>query len=405
MMRCMLHSVDISPAYWSYALIYAVYIKNRIPHSTITMTPFQVFTGLKPNLDRIRIFGSRTTVKVPDKRDAKLDNHSYNGRFLGFTATPKNINYIDDTTGQLKSGTHAIFDEAHMATPASKAPLAAQALQRLGYHNSESWITAENKKTVSEIKPILLITKMTPDTKIPRKGSPNSVGYDIFSNECITIKPHKLQLVHTGISFKCPAGSYGRIAPRSGLTIKNHLNVLAGIIDPDYTGEIIVVMYNFGHEVQVLKTRQRIAQVIFESTINPTVEVIDKLPSTTRSANGFGSTDTLFPQPTTLNENTPNESATTIPSEDDELITPTINSLRNDLNTSLERPYNISLSSKPFDNYTYRTIQVKDDHPLIGINLRTCTTRNIPQIIDCAKSTPATRIPRWRTELTNGYIR
>ena len=98
MMRCMLHSVDISPAYWSYALIYAVYIKNRISHSTITMTPFQAFTGLKPNLDRIRIFGSRTTVKVPDKRNAKLDNHSYNGRFLGFTATPKNINCIDDTT-------------------------------------------------------------------------------------------------------------------------------------------------------------------------------------------------------------------------------------------------------------------------------------------------------------------
>ena len=128
---------------------------------------------------------------------------------------------------------------------ASKAPLAAQALQRLGYHNSESCITADNKKMVSNIKPILLITKLTPDAKIPRKGSPNSVGYDIFSNECITIQPHKLQLVHTGISFKCPAGSYGRIAPRSGLTIKNHLNVLAGVIDPDYTGEIIVVMYMY----------------------------------------------------------------------------------------------------------------------------------------------------------------
>ena len=120
MMRYMLHSADIGPAYWSFALIYAVYIKNRLSHSTITMTPFQAFTGIKPNLDRIRIFGYHTTVKMPGKRDAKLDNHSYNGRFLRFTATPKNINYIDDTSGQIKSGTHAIFDEAHMATPASK---------------------------------------------------------------------------------------------------------------------------------------------------------------------------------------------------------------------------------------------------------------------------------------------
>ena len=93
----MLHSADIGPTYWSFALIYAVYIKNRLLHSKITMIPFEAFTGLKPKLDRIRIFGCRATVKIPGKRDAKLDNHSYNGRFLGFTVTPKNSNYIDDT--------------------------------------------------------------------------------------------------------------------------------------------------------------------------------------------------------------------------------------------------------------------------------------------------------------------
>ena len=184
------------------------------------MTPFEALTGLKPNLDRIRIFGCRATVKIPGKRDAKLDNHSYNGRFLGFAATPKNINYIDDTPGQIKSGTHAIFDEAHMTTPSNKAPLAVQALQRLGYHHSESWVTAENEKTAPKLKSTLLITKITPDANIPCKGCPNSVGYNIFSNECTIIQPHKLQLVHTCISFKYPEGSYGRIDPRSGLKLK-----------------------------------------------------------------------------------------------------------------------------------------------------------------------------------------
>ena len=115
-----------------------------------------------------------------------------------------------------------------MATPASKTPLVAQALQRLGYHHSESWVTAENKKTAPKLKSTLVITKLTPDAKIPCKRSLNLIGYDIFSNECTTIHPHKLQLVHTGISLKCPEDSYGRIAPRSGLIIKNHLNVLAG---------------------------------------------------------------------------------------------------------------------------------------------------------------------------------
>ena len=147
--------------------------------------------------------------------------------------------------------------------------------------------------------------------------------------------------MHTRISFKCPEGSYGRIAPQIGLTIKNH-HVLAGVINHDYTGEIVVVLYYLGHKQQVLRTGQRIAQVIFESTVNPTVLVINKLPSTIRSTHGFGSTDTVPPPPTTSNENTLNKSPTTNPFENDELITPTINSLQNDLNTSLEMPYNIN---------------------------------------------------------------
>ena len=99
MMRCMLHSADIGPAYWSFALIYAVYINNHLPHATIKMSPFEAFTGIQPTLDRIKVFGCRTSVKKPDKRDSKLDMHSYTGRFLGFTATPKNITYIDDKSG------------------------------------------------------------------------------------------------------------------------------------------------------------------------------------------------------------------------------------------------------------------------------------------------------------------
>ena len=63
MMRCMFHLAGLGPSYWSYALTYEVYIKNRLPHRTITITPFQAFTGIKPNLDRIRVFGCHTSVK------------------------------------------------------------------------------------------------------------------------------------------------------------------------------------------------------------------------------------------------------------------------------------------------------------------------------------------------------
>ena len=53
MMRCKLYSAGLGPVYWSYTLICAVYIKHRLPYRTITITPFQVFAGIKPNLYRI----------------------------------------------------------------------------------------------------------------------------------------------------------------------------------------------------------------------------------------------------------------------------------------------------------------------------------------------------------------
>ena len=67
-------------------------------------------------------------------------------------------------------------------------------------------------------------------------------------------------------------------------------------------------------------------------------------------------------------------------------------------------PYNICLSLDPFDNYTHKTIQIKGTHPSLGLILQICKNRQIPQIIDCMKSTPAIRIPQWRTELKHGYI-
>ena len=170
-----------------------------------------------------------------------------------------------------------------MTTPASKAPLAAQALQRLGYHMNESWIMDENRKLIDNQAQPLLVQKLSPQAKIPTKGSKGAIGYDLFSNDSpITIQPNELQLVSTGIAFNCLTGTYGKFAPRSGLTIKFHLNVLARVIYLDYTGEIVVVIFNFGKKEQTVDTGHRIAQVIFESTLNSTVEVVDKLPSTNR---------------------------------------------------------------------------------------------------------------------------
>ena len=77
----------------------------------------------------------------------------------------------------------------------------------------------------------------------------------------------------TGIVFKYPDVTHGRIAPRKGLTIKNKITTLAGVVDPDYIGTIIVVMYNFGTITRAITQHQRIAQIIFENIIHPIFQI------------------------------------------------------------------------------------------------------------------------------------
>jgi len=146
MVRCMLYASELGPEMFSYAIVHAVCIKNRIPHSTINKTPYEMFTGFAPDLSSLRIFGCRVFSRNPGKRPAKLDKHDSQGVFLGYTATEKNIKYLDDISGLVKTTTHVYYDEASMTTHASKAPLAAQTLQRLGYGFKEHWIKNEDRK-------------------------------------------------------------------------------------------------------------------------------------------------------------------------------------------------------------------------------------------------------------------
>ena len=179
MMRCMLHSAELGPEYWSYALLHAVYIKNRLPHHTINKSPFEAFTGNTPDLSNLRIFGSRLYARKPGRRPFKLDHHTSSGYFLGFTATGKNVQYIDEKSGRIKTSTHVIFDEAHMATSAKNAPMAAQTLQRLGYYAREEWID-EVIKSDTTLNKKLLIQQLSHTSVIPTRSTELSIGYDLY---------------------------------------------------------------------------------------------------------------------------------------------------------------------------------------------------------------------------------
>ena len=127
--------------------------------------------------------------------------------------------------------------------------------------------------------------------KLPRRASAGAAGYDLTSTESVTIYPGMRGLVSTGVSVKLPLGVYGRIAPRSGLAVKNGIQVGAGVIDADYRGEIKVLLFNHsGEEPFEVAPGDRIAQLICERCELPEVIQVDELDETERGDGKFGST-------------------------------------------------------------------------------------------------------------------
>lgn len=134
------------------------------------------------------------------------------------------------------------------------------------------------------------VKKLYYDSIIPTRGSYGAVGYDIYGNMDCVIRSSERELVSTGITIVLPSGVYGRIAPRSGLAVKYGIQVGAGVIDPDYTGEVKVILFNHGEKDFEVKKGDRIAQLILETCKTPPIEEIVIVEETDRGSEGFGST-------------------------------------------------------------------------------------------------------------------
>jgi dUTP diphosphatase len=126
---------------------------------------------------------------------------------------------------------------------------------------------------------------------LPRRGSALAAGLDLCSIEDVELQPKQRAMVRTGLAVAIPPGFYGRVAPRSGLAARNGLDVLAGVIDSDYRGEICCVLYNTGDEAIELTSGTKICQLIIEKIITPEAAWVIDLDETVRGAGGFGSTD------------------------------------------------------------------------------------------------------------------
>ena len=129
---------------------------------------------------------------------------------------------------------------------------------------------------------------------VPNYGTEAAAGVDLraFIDQDILIKPMQRILIKTGLFMEIPVGYEAQVRPRSGLAIKKGITVLnsPGTIDADYRGEIMVILINLSNEDFVVKSGDRIAQMVIASHEQADWKLVESLDETQRGAGGFGST-------------------------------------------------------------------------------------------------------------------
>jgi dUTP pyrophosphatase len=137
---------------------------------------------------------------------------------------------------------------------------------------------------------IVKVRRLHPAAKLPERGSDLSAGADLSCLEAFTLEPGERKAVPTGLVVEIPPGWYGRVAPRSGLAGRHGIDVLGGVVDCDFRGEILVLVVNHGDAPVSFNAGERVAQLIIERAAICDFVLAEELSETARGDGGFGST-------------------------------------------------------------------------------------------------------------------
>jgi dUTP pyrophosphatase len=159
-------------------------------------------------------------------------------------------------------------------------------------------MTTRNRKSSANSERVQVLVRRLPgrdpDLPLPRRQTPEAAGFDLAAAnpEPITLAPGARALVPTGLVIALPPGLEAQIRPRSGLAIKHGITLLntPGTIDPDYRGEIQIIVVNLGQEPYTIKLGDRIAQMVLSRLVPADLVEAAELPESDRGAGGFGHT-------------------------------------------------------------------------------------------------------------------
>ena len=115
-----------------------------------------------------------------------------------------------------------------------------------------------------------------PDLPLPARATPQAAGYDIRSAIEVVLNPGEIRLISTGLIMELPEGMECQVRPRSGLALKHGITLpnSPGTIDPDYRGEVKIIIQNLGSEQVALIRGERIAQLVFSLFQSPEVSEV-----------------------------------------------------------------------------------------------------------------------------------
>jgi dUTP pyrophosphatase len=143
------------------------------------------------------------------------------------------------------------------------------------------------------------VQRLDPDLPLPRQQHTDDAGYDLHAREDVTLEAAGGRaVVPTGLAVAIPPGYAGFVLPRSGLALRHGVTCLntPGLIDPQYRGELKVLLVNTDPtERCTVRRGDRIAQLVVQQVETVDWVEVDELDATIRDTYGFGSTGGFGP--------------------------------------------------------------------------------------------------------------
>ncbi len=154
--------------------------------------------------------------------------------------------------------------------------------------------TVDDRQFETETPPVRFRRLPTnPDLPLPSRATPQAAGFDVRSAEPdFVLRPGEIRAVATGLVLELPPGLECQVRPRSGLALRHGITLpnAPGTIDPDYRGELKILLQNAGPEAVTIRRGDRIAQLVFARFVVPPLREAESLTETDRGSGGFGST-------------------------------------------------------------------------------------------------------------------